>query len=52
MEIRKQKDLDDILDYVKSKWNLSLLEMEVLSSVLTLLAEQDYYELNKLDLLK
>ena len=51
MENRKQKDTEDILEFVKSKWKLSLQEFDVLESVLHNFSAQNKEEIDKLDYL-
>ena len=34
MENRKYKDTEDILEFIKSKWKLTLQEFDVLESIL------------------
>jgi hypothetical protein len=41
MENRKVKDVEDILDFIKSKWQLSILEEDTIDSVLNLFSAQD-----------
>ena len=48
MESRKQKDVEDILDFIKSKWKLSLVEEDVLDSVLLSFSAQKIEEIDKI----
>jgi hypothetical protein len=41
MENRKERDVEDILDFIKEKWQLSVNELETLESVFNVFAEQD-----------
>ena len=41
MELRKERDVEDILDFIKEKWQLSVNELETLESVFNVFAEQD-----------
>jgi hypothetical protein len=41
MENRKERDVEDILDFIKEKWQLSVNELETLESVFYVFAEQD-----------
>lgn len=49
MEYRKPKDTEDILEFVKSKWKLSLQEFDVLESVLGLFQASDKREIDKIE---
>lgn len=49
MEIRKIKQVEDILDFVKSKWKLNIVEEDVLNSVLTLFAQQDIQKIKQIE---
>ena len=49
MEIRKPKDTEDILEFVKSKWKLSLQEFDVLESVLNIFQAGDKREIDKIE---
>lgn len=51
MEYRKPKDTKDILEFIKSKWRLSLQEFDVLESVLDLFQEGDKREIDKIEYL-
>jgi hypothetical protein len=41
MENRKERDVEDILDFIKEKWQLSVNELETLESVFYVFAAQD-----------
>ena len=41
MELRKERDVEDILDFIKEKWQLSINELETLESVFNVFAAQD-----------
>jgi hypothetical protein len=41
MENRKERDVEDILDFIKDKWQLSINELETLESVFNVFAAQD-----------
>ena len=41
MENRKERDVEDILDFIKEKWQLSVNELETLESVFNVFAAQD-----------
>ena len=49
MESRKPKDTEDILEFVKSKWKLSLVEEDVLDSVLNVFSAQNKKEIEKIE---
>lgn len=49
MENRKPKDTEDILEFVKSKWKLSLQEFDVLESVLDFFQAGDKKEIDKIE---
>ena len=49
MENRKYKDVKDILDFIKSKWKLSLVEEDVLDSVLNVFSAQNKKEIEKIE---
>ena len=51
MENRKLKDVEDILDFIKSKWKLSINEDEVLDSVLNLFSAQKTKEIEQISYL-
>ena len=51
MENRKYKDTEDILEFIKSKWKLTLQEFDVLESVLDIFQAGDKEEIDKLDYL-
>ena len=51
MENRKLKDVEDILDFIKSKWQLSLIEGDVLDSVLNLFSAQKTDEIQQISYL-
>lgn len=51
MENRKEKDVEDILNFIKSKWKLSILEDNVLDSVLNLFSAQNKKEIEKIEYL-
>ena len=48
MEIRKPKQVKDIIAYIKDVWQLSVIEEDVLDSVLTLFARQNIEQLKYL----
>ena len=48
MENRKLKDVEDILDFIKSKWQLSILEEDTIDSVLNLFSAQKAREIAQL----
>ena len=49
MENRKPKDTEDILEFVKSKWKLSIQEFDVLESVLDIFQAGDKREIDKIE---
>lgn len=49
MENRKPKDTENILEFVKSKWKLSLQEFDVLESVLDFFQAGDKREIDKIE---
>lgn len=49
MENRKPKDTEDILEFVKSKWKLSLQEYDVLETVLDIFQTSDKREIDKIE---
>ena len=49
MENRKPKDTEDILEFVKSKWKLSIQEFDVLESVLVIFQAGDKREIDKIE---
>ena len=49
MENRKYKDTEDILEFVKSKWKLTLQEFDVLESVLDIFQAGDKREIDKIE---
>ena len=51
MENRKPKDTEDILEFVKSKWKLTLQEFDVLESVLDIFQAGDKREIDKIEYL-
>lgn len=51
MENRKYKDTEDILEFVKSKWKLSIQEETVLEGILRNFYAQNKEEIDKLDYL-
>ena len=51
MENRKYKDTEDILEFVKSKWKLSIQEETVLEGILHNFSAQNKEEIDKLDYL-
>ena len=51
MESRKYKDTEDILEFVKSKWKLSIQEETVLEGILLNFFAQNKEEIDKLDYL-
>ena len=51
MENRKLKDVEDILDFIKSKWQLSILEEDTIDSVLNLFSAQKAREIAQLSYL-
>ena len=51
MENRKYKDTEDILEFVKSKWKLSIQEETVLEGILRNFFAQNKEEIDKLDYL-
>ena len=51
MENRKCKDTEDILEFVKSKWKLSIQEETVLEGILLNFFAQNKEEIDKLDYL-
>ena len=51
MENRKYKDVKDILDFIKSKWKLSIQEETVLDSILNVFSAQNKKEIEKIEYL-
>ena len=51
MESRKPKDTEDILEFIKSMWKLSLQEFDVLESVLDIFQASDKKEIEKIEYL-
>jgi hypothetical protein len=51
MENRKLKDVEDILDFIKSKWKLSINEEDTLNSVLNLFSAQKTKEIEQISYL-
>ena len=49
MESRKPKDTEDILEFVKSKWKLTIQEFDVLESVLDIFQVSDKREIDKIE---
>ena len=49
MEYRNQKDTEDILEFIKSKWQLTIQEFDVLESVLDLFQAGDKREIDKIE---
>ena len=49
MTNRKPKDTEDILEFVKSKWKLTLQEFDVLESVLDIFQASDKREIDKIE---
>ena len=49
MESRKPKDTEDILEFVKSKWKLSIQEFDVLESVLDIFLAGKNTEVKKVE---
>ena len=49
MEYRKTKDTEDILEFVKSKWKMSIQEFDVLESVLGIFQVGDKREIDKIE---
>ena len=49
MESRKPKDTEDILEFIKSKWKLTLQEFDVLESVLNLFLAGKNTEVKKVE---
>ena len=49
MENRKPKDTEDILEFVKSKWKLTIQEFDVLESVLDIFQVSDKREIDKIE---
>ena len=49
MESRKPKDTEDILEFVKSKWKLSIQEFDVLESVLDIFQAGKNTEVKKVE---
>ena len=49
MENRKYKDTEDILEFIKSKWKLTLQEFDVLESVLDIFQAGDKREVDKIE---
>ena len=48
MENRKPKDTEDILEFVKSKWKLTLQEFDVLESILDIFQAGNKREIEKI----
>ena len=48
MTNRKPKDTEDILEFVKSKWKLTLQEFDVLESILDIFQASDKREIDKI----
>ena len=49
MKNRKPKDTEDILEFVKSKWKLTLQEFDVLESILDIFQASDKREIDKIE---
>ena len=49
MTNRKPKDTEDILEFVKSKWKLTLQEFDVLESILDIFQASDKREIDKIE---
>ena len=49
MEYRKPKDTEDILEFIKSKWQLTIQEFDILESVLDLFQAGDKREIDKIE---
>ena len=49
MENRKPKDTEDILEFVKSKWKLTIQEFDVLESVLDIFQVSDKRKIDKIE---
>ena len=49
MTNRKSKDTEDILEFVKSKWKLTIQEFDVLESVLDIFQVSDKREIDKIE---
>ena len=49
MEYRKTKDTEDILEFVKSKWKMSIQEFDVLESVLGIFQVGNKREIDKIE---
>ena len=49
MESRKPKDTEDILEFVKSKWKLTIQEFDVLERVLDIFQVSDKREIDKIE---
>ena len=49
MENRKPKDTEDILEFVKSKWKLTIQEFDVLERVLDIFQVSDKREIDKIE---
>lgn len=49
MENRKPKDVEDILNFIKSKWKMSIQEFDVLESVLDIFRASDKREIDKIE---
>ena len=49
MTNRKPKDTEDILEFVKSKWKLTIQEFDVLESVLDIFQVSDKREIDKIE---
>lgn len=49
MEHRKDKDTEDILEFIKSKWKMSIQEFDVLESVLDIFQASDKREIDKIE---
>jgi hypothetical protein len=51
MELRKERDVEDILDFIKEKWQLNVVEEEVLDSVFNVFAKQRVKEMKQIEYL-
>ena len=49
MESRKPKDTEDILEFAKSEWKLTIQEFDVLESVLDIFQVSDKREIDKIE---
>lgn len=49
MENRKPKDVEDILEFIKSKWKLSLQEFDVLETILDIFQAGNEREIDKIE---